>query len=402
VWRRYGDVAFAAVFAVVVSLEAIPLGFLTWTLAARLFGPGGPARVGGVLLATVGSTAAALVLLTTYVLAYQFLSERRTQLVEGRRQAWVATWLRVLDGAEAEPSGMLDRAATEALVALRETLRGERSERIAELLERRGVVTRFRRAASHGRAAARLDAVVALSRARAPAALPTLIEAIGDPNPAVCVAAARAAARTLARTEDLMDRDRGATALVAAIEAGQLPYGVVEEVVVLAEDAAGSVIDSLLLAEGRRSEAIRAALDGIGRLKLLLFAEEVVPYLLHSDPEVRAAALRAVGRLGFLPETSRGIVMLALSDDVDFIRIHATAAARLLPRPQALSVLNDALGDRSWWVRRAAADALVVLGPAGLAQLGAAAAAHPDRFARDMAEQALRDHVPSLVRAVVG
>jgi HEAT repeat protein len=65
-------------------------------------------------------------------------------------------------------------------------------------------------------------------------------------------------------------------------------------------------------------------------------------------------------------------------------------------------VLSDRLGDRSWWVRRAAADALVALGPAGLAQLGRAARAHPDRFARDIAEQALRDHVPNLVQAVVG
>lgn len=401
-WRRYGDVALTTVFAVAVSLEAIPLGLLTWSLSARLFGQHGSARVGGVLLATVGSTAAALLLLTTYVLAYQHLSDRRGLLLETKRRAWVATWLRVLDGTEREPSGPLDRAGVDALVSLRDTLRGERSGRIAELLERHGAVSRLRRSASHGRVAGRLDAIVTLSGARIPSALPTLIEAIGDGNPAVSVAAARAAARTLARTEDVVARDRGAAALVAAIGAGGLPYGVVEEVVVLAEDAAVSVVGSLLLAGDRRSASIRAALDGVGRMKLLVFSEEVVPYLLHADPEVRAAALRAVSGLGFLPEASRGIVVTALSDEVDFIRIHAVAAARLLPRPHALSVLNDALGDPSWWVRRAAADALVALGPAGLAQLGVAAAGHADRFARDMAEQSLRDNVPSLVQAVVG
>jgi hypothetical protein len=153
VWRRYGDVAFATVFAVAVSLEVIPLGMLTWTLAVRLFGPHGAGRVGGVLLAAVGSTAAALLLITTYILAYQHVSERRARVMEARRHAWVITWLRVLDGEEPEPEGPLDGPATEALVALRDTLRGERSDRIAELLERRGAVARLRRAASRGRAA---------------------------------------------------------------------------------------------------------------------------------------------------------------------------------------------------------------------------------------------------------
>jgi HEAT repeat protein len=96
------------------------------------------------------------------------------------------------------------------------------------------------------------------------------------------------------------------------------------------------------------------------------------------------------------------VVIAALPDEVDCIRIPGAAAARLMPRPHALSLLSDRLGDRSWWVRRAAADALVSLGPAGLAQLGRVVHEHPDRFARDIAEQALRDQMPNLVRAVVG
>jgi HEAT repeat protein len=158
----------------------------------------------------------------------------------------------------------------------------------------------------------------------------------------------------------------------------------------------------LILRDRPRSATVRAAIDGIGRLKLLVFAEEVMRFLSDPDDEVRAAALRAVVHLGFLPEASRGNVVTALTDEVDFIRIHAAAAARFLPRRYALSLLSDRLGDRSWWVRRAAADSLVALGPAGLAELGRAVRAHPDRFARDMAEQALRDNVPNLVRAVVG
>jgi HEAT repeat protein len=402
VWRRYGDVTFAVVFAVAISLEAIPLGYLTWTLAGGVFGHSGGARLGSMLLGAVGSTAAALVLVTTYVLTYQQVSARHERVRGERRQAWVARWLCVLDGSSPEPAGTLEPEAVEALLALRETLRGSESSRIADLLERHGAIVKLERSAQHGRLGGRLDAIVALSNARIPSALLTLVHGVYDSNQLISVASARGAARTLARVEDLFDRDRGAAALARAMEARQLPYGIVEEVVILAEDSATSLIDVLLLHDRPRAPTVRAAIDGIGRLKLLIFPEEVVRFMTHPDDEVRAAALRAVSRLGFLPDPSHGIVISALADDVDFIRIHAAAAARLLPRPQALAFLSERLGDKSWWVRRAAADALVSLGPAGLAQLGRAAREHQDRFARDMAEQALRDDVPNLVQAVVG
>lgn len=400
-WRRYGDVTFAVIFSVAISLEAIPLGYLTWRLAAGIFGSSGGARLGSVLLGAVGSTAAALLLVTTYVLAYQHVSARHELVRAQRRQHWVARWLGVLSGAAVEPAGSLETEAVEALLALRETLRGSESARVAELLERHGAVVELERSAEHGSVSGRLDAIVALSNARIPSALMTLVNGVYDSNQLISVASARAAARTLARVEDLFDRDRGASALARAMETQELPFGIVEEVVVLAEEAATSLIAVLLQHDRPRAPTLRAAIDGVGRLKLLIFAEEVVPFLTHADDEVRGAALRAVSRLGFLPEASHGVVIAALAADVDFIRIHATTAARLLPHAQALTLLSERLGDRSWWVRRAAADALVGLGPAGLAQLGRAARAHADRFARDMAEQALRDQIPNLVRAVV-
>jgi HEAT repeat protein len=270
------------------------------------------------------------------------------------------------------------------------------------LLESYGAADAYKRAASAGRVPTRLEAIEALASARVPSTLPALVRAVSDPQPVVRVAAARAAARTLASVEDAAARELGATALARALERGHLPVGIVEEVLVLAEMAAALIVSDLLLRDGVPPATLRAALDGVGRLQLLVFAEEVARFLTHPDAEVRAAALRTTGRLGFLAETSRSAVIAALEAEEDFIRIHAASAARLLPRAQALSLLAECLGDPSWWVRRAAADAMASLGTFGLAELGRVARHHPDRFARDIAEQALRERVPALVQAVAG
>jgi HEAT repeat protein len=402
VWRRSGDVAFALLFGVAVALEAIPLGLLTWRLLGRIGedGEGGPVQ--GLLVGAIASTVVGLVLVMTYIVLYQYLGARRDAALAERRKTWVARWLQILDGAEPAPEGPLPGEAVHALLGLREILRGAHSEQVAALLVRYGAAQRLEHATLRGRMPARLEAIEALASARVPTSLATLARAIEDHQPTVRVAAARAAARTLAAAIDPEVRVEGAVALAHALERGDLPAGIVEEVLVLAEEGAPALVSELLLRDGAPVAALRAALDGVGRLRLLTFAEEVARFLTHADTEVRAAALRATGRLGFLPESAHPAVVGALRDPTEFVRIHATSAARLLPRKQALSVLADGLGDPSWWVRRAAADALALLGAPGLAELGKAARSHPDRFARDMAEQALRERVPALVQAVAG
>jgi HEAT repeat protein len=401
-WRRSGDVAFATVFALAIAIEAVPLGYLTWTLLGRIGGERTDGPLVTILVGVVVSATLALVIVMAYVLAYQYASARLEAALAERRRTWVTRWLRVLDGSEPEPPGPLRREAIEALVGLREVLRGGQSDRVAGLLESYGAADAYKRAASAGRVPTRLEAIEALASARVPSTLPALVRAVSDPQPVVRVAAARAAARTLASVEDAAARELGAAALARALERGHLPVGIVEEVLVLAEMAAALIVSDLLLRDGVPPATLRAALDGVGRLQLLVFAEEVARFLTHPDAEVRAAALRTTGRLGFLAETSRSAVIAALEAEEDFIRIHAASAARLLPRAQALSLLAESLGDPSWWVRRAAADAMASLGKFGLAELGRVARQHPDRFARDIAEQALRERVPALVQAVAG
>jgi HEAT repeat protein len=399
-WRRYGDVAFAVVVAVAVTLEGAGQSVLLWTLLRRLGGSAGPGP-DLVVMGAIASTAVGLLLVTVYVLAYRGVSERRESVAAERRERWVQRWLRVLYDGDAPPDSPVDGDAVDALLDLRDTVRGTDAARVDDLLRRYGVSAALAREARSARVPTRLEAIDALSRGRFPDAMPALLAGLSDGERAVRVAAARAAARTLAVIDDGSDRDRAARDVVTALEGARLPLGIVEEMLLLAEDSAPALVVGLLR-DRAPSTSLRAALDAVARLKLLAVGVGAARFLAHPDPEVRAAALRAIAGVGLLPPGDRPPVLAALRDEVDFVRIHATAAATLLPRDEAVPALWDRLGDRSWWVRRAAADAMAGLGPAGLGELGRAALVHPDRYARDMAAQTLRDRVPDLVEAVAG
>lgn len=129
----------------------------------------------------------------------------------------------------------------------------------------------------------------------------------------------------------------------------------------------------------------------MGRLGLVQLAYEAGARITHKDPEVRAAALRALGRLRRVPSRARDAVIIALADDTEFVRIQAARAAAFVPAESAVTALYQSLSDRSWWVRRASADSLLGEGAWGVSSLQKAAASHPDRYARDMAAQVLRD-----------
>jgi len=166
---------------------------------------------------------------------------------------------------------------------------------------------------------------------------------------------------------------------------------VVTEVLILLQDAAPAVTARLVASPNLPAPIVRACLDAVGRLGLVQLAYEVGSRITHRDPEVRAAALRALGRLRRVPTRSRDAVIIALADDTEFVRIQAARAAAFIPELNAVTELSHALGDPSWWVRRAAAESLLARDDWGLRALQEAAVSHLDRFARDMAAQVLLD-----------
>jgi HEAT repeat protein len=417
-WRRYGDDLYALLVLVVFSTEALVLGFLTWKFALGASDALGGGGMVTLLVFSVAATALALVTVGGYVLAYHVLSSRSERGRNDRLEAWPARWVSVLFQGEEPPPPPLPSEGVETLLDLREHLVGNEGARVEDLVNRYGIgeslIERSRLGGGwpfgfvgslrRRRLSRRLDALEALAKARLPLAVEPLLELLDDREPAIRLMALRGVARSLARMPEGPLRDRAVLGFAEAVMTSRIPPGAVEEALLLLEGTAAVVL-AILLAASHDAPLLARAVDAAGRLKLLELGDDVAAHVDHPEPEVRAAALRTLGRMGFLPPTAEPAVAEALQDPIEFVRIQATRTALLLTRETARPALWKLLGDHSWWVRRAAAQALLGLGVEGPRLLQSAGTGHPDRFARHMAVQVLLDAGrldPELARSMRG
>jgi HEAT repeat protein len=103
--------------------------------------------------------------------------------------------------------------------------------------------------------------------------------------------------------------------------------------------------------------------------------------------ELRVTAARALGRLG-MGEAIPALT-LALTDESWPVRAMAAQALGRLSASPAIDALVRCVSDRSWWVRHHAAYALAAIGGEGHDALCELAAHADDRYAREMAREAL-------------
>ncbi len=143
-----------------------------------------------------------------------------------------------------------------------------------------------------------------------------------------------------------------------------------------------------LIGSGKLSDATeKLALEAMGEQRAVEAVPLAVERLHAADPEMRAAAVRTLGRLQLLgvmdPVTAK------LSDPSWFVR---AAAARALASvscdEQECEVLKGSLEDEAWWVRSNAALALSRQEESGIAKLFEALEGN-DAYARDAALTAL-------------
>lgn len=181
---------------------------------------------------------------------------------------------------------------------------------------------------------------------------------------------------------DLIDR------LAPLFVAGGFSRGTLEEALTLM----GAKAEALLrhfLEEGQPPFLTQIALNVIGRSAWLHWADECVQFLYHLDPELRAAALRALAHLHYIPRDREDDVVALLHDPVWFVRTQAAHACVGIPGDAVHEYLWVALGDPTWWVRHSAADCLSKRGQGGRDVLELAVKFHPDLFARDISLQTL-------------
>jgi len=435
VWRRYGDVLYAVLLSVVLTAETVALTAVTWAFVPSFAGLLPGVRLQSIVVAAVALTAMALLAVSGFVLAHHSFSARRQRLHLAALEHWSERWVRVIMERRPRPKRPIRGAAVDALLDLREVIRGDEGQQIEGLVAYYGIGKDLMSRAMGGRrkwnrrslpmglqhssrmVAQRLDALEALAKARLPEAFPVMLDLLADPMITVRLMALRGLARTLARMPTQTDRHRAAAKLCDQLRLADLPGGAIEECLLLLEDSAPMVLRNLLerpeissfavddwaadargvrrwgRAPGLKTRGpgslLRAVLDAAGRLKVLELGDRVSDFVAYRDPEVRAAAVRALGRLGYLPPAAEPGLIAALQDDVEFVRVQAAHTAVLLPNDTGAVALWGLLGDQSWWVRRAAGDALVRIAGHGVRELERAARSHPDRFARQMAVQIL-------------
>jgi len=100
--------------------------------------------------------------------------------------------------------------------------------------------------------------------------------------------------------------------------------------------------------------------------------------------------MRALYRMRYPPKGYEGLLLAALKDEQEFLRVHAARLMALLGSELAQRALWKALSDPSFYVRRAAAEGLLLTNRGLLVR---AAESYPDPFGRAMAGQVLSEAV---------
>jgi len=388
-WRRFGEAAYAAVMVVVFTIQA---GALVLVAAVVLVASRGQASntLRFVLASAVSLTALVVMLLTAYTLGYQWLSSRREHRRTAEMNRWTERWADVVVGGSPPPKPQKVRgAALEALVAVKEQLREPERSRAQDLLQHFGVTAHLLGVAGSRRHSTRrrYDALDLLFRAGSPVGFATYADLSHDPERLIRELTARAWARSLASVRDPVVLDSQARRFTREMSDSDLPQGAIHEALLETAEAAPLVL--ALLLEDATGDVLAAALDVAGRLQCVKMVDLVPAHLESDDVDVVCSGWRALTGMGASPQAAVVLLPGALESEEEEIRSQAVRFAALLPPSEALELLTPRLGDKSWWVRRSAAWALLNSGAKGRRLLDDASGHHPDPFARRIALQVL-------------
>jgi HEAT repeat protein len=362
-----------------------------------------------ILIGAVSVAALLVAVVTAAVIVVRAAGARREERHAPSIAAWKRTWRDIATGRTPCPAGPLTDDAVIALLAVRESVDPPDSDRVAAAIGSTGtdqvLLSRladiapagadaggFRRIRGSRQFGIALDTLDDLATARIPRAVPTLVALTDHHEEAIRVAALRAASRSIAVMPAGERRTAAALDLLDHIRRTTFARGALDEGMLLLGAAAEPVIRTVLAHSHAGPTVIASCLDSVARLRIGSVGPLINRYLSDDQPvEVRGAAFRALASLPVFPPEAATNLREGLSDPQDVVRIQAARGTRHMAAEQAVSALVPMLGDRSWSVRRAAAETLVVIPDLGPRALVTATTDHPDPFARDMASQVVRD-----------
>lgn len=340
-----------------------------------------------------------VVFLSIIVVVHHLVTERQRRLNRLRFESAALTLAPCLVSLDRKlerevPAARLrsgDRAVALVLRKVRYDLKGELADRASAILNEIGEVSRLLHEAKSRRDWRRLAAVRALGECGGARACKALMHAAAhDQSDEV-----RGAAR-----EGLLQNgtEQAVRAAVESfLESPALRAGARHSFYIRLA-AASEVEMAALVRSGRLPGAeLKLALEAIGdvgRRSAIGLAKE---HLMSADAEMRASAIRVIGKIG--GEREMRMAIHALDDNEWYVRAAAARALEWLlsltpsgadapMRESARQRLRKHLTDPSWWVRANSARALAAAGEEGVELLRHAGESH-DEPARDAARAVL-------------
>ena len=375
----------ALAISLTLTLLIIAIGF---TLLETHFNPGR-----GVTWPLLVGTCVIGGLFCLILSALQFVQlnlSRRSGEMGRKAELWWSECLLAWAYTEQPISRPLDRSGVSTLLKLRDVMQGDASDRLRDLYRREGWLARDLRHLElrYASTLLRAEAIERLALLRDPEALDTLSRQLSHRHPEVRSLALLAIARSVGRLP--LERNEQSTyslTVHAALTSGTFSVGQAQEALTLMDHHGLRLSRDLLLHSSPVLQLV--VLEVLARRRSAQLHDDVLPLLDASHPELRAGALKVFGRSEQIPHSVTTRILELTRDPVTFVRLQATVAAALLvPLPE--SDLWTLMGDSQWWVRRAAARGLG-RSRAGRKVLMRAVQAHPDRYARDMANDTLAD-----------
>lgn len=316
-------------------------------------------------LAMVGM---ALTWMSELIVARLF-NERKAKRLAGDRAAVIlalSDMLRETPGAAEALRPYIGRARlmADALLEFQGLVRGDDQDRILAELRELGLIEVLSARLNQGSRAGRMAVLEALAALGGPKARAAIRGAVASSSPEIRMAAIKAIA------------DSGAPPSVGRLidyaVAGDLPISRLYAELLRQVTATDPVAAVNALNRTDLSSAMRASLvDALGVSGDYQVLTSLISAAADEDPEVRTAAVRALGRLQH--PAGEATIAHAMNDASWIVRSAAAEAAGAGGFSRLAGGLDRLLADPEWWVRFRAGEALVAIGLEGLAVLREAA-----------------------------